>query len=210
MTIMDDPTAPQLLGAGNWNSQASWDDGWEMDPNATTLRGLLWCRRGLVSAHARTIRAASDGFEQWSAAVEAVWWAVALDDILYSLHDRRYPAARSSHAAGATVIGLRWLRHQHAHSIVVTGRGGPKGNFFGADEGPPFRISPSNRWTPRAEIPSTNRTPDKKSEAAYDSHVAGRPLESPITDSIEWFNTILVAAGIDPTQVIDNNDRTVL
>ncbi|MGB4779779.1 hypothetical protein [Microbacterium sp.] len=201
---------PQLLRPETWDGRPSWDDGWQMDPDAETLRGVLWCRHGLIEAHNRAVRARSIAFDHWSAAVEAVWWAVALDDVLHSLHDGRYSDARAAHRDGETVVGLRWLRHQHAHRIVVTGHGGPKRDFFGPNGGPPFYISPSNRWMERANIPSNGRRPDHVTEAAYDARVARHPLESPIEESIKWFDAILTAAGIDPIQEIAGDDPTVL
>lgn len=174
-----------------------------MKPDASTLRGVLWCRSGLIGAYHRALTAGSVAFDHWSAAVEAVWWAVALDDVLFSLHDERYRTARAAHADGETVIGLRWLRHQHAHRIVVTGSGGPKRDFFGPNGGPPFYISPNNRWKQRTDIPVHGRKPDQVAEEAYDAYVSGYPLESPIAESIKWFDTVLTAAGIDTTQAID-------
>jgi len=131
--------------------------------------------------------------------------------LLHSLHDQRYLAARAAQLDGETVVGLRWLRHQHAHRIVVTGRGGAKRNFFGPSGfGPPFYISPSNRWMQRSDIPTDGRKPDRVAEGSYDARVAGYPLDDPITEALKWFDTILTAGGIDPLQDIDEEDPTVL
>ncbi|WP_434513230.1 hypothetical protein [Clavibacter nebraskensis] len=200
-----------LLRPEEWDAHPSWDDGWQMAPDAATLRGVLWCRRGLTGAQHRAVNAGSVAFDHWAAAVEAVWWAVALDEALHSLHDERYRIARASHADGKTVVSLRWLRHQHAHRIVVTGHGGPKRNFFGPTGfGPPFYISPSNRWMQRSDIPADGRRQDHVAEAAYDARVAGYPLDDPIGEALKWFDTVLTAAGIDPHQDADGEDPTVL
>ena len=202
---------PRLYRPAERDAEPSWDDGWQMTPDASTLRGVLWCRRGLTGAQHRALNAGSIAFDHWAAAVEAVWWAVALDDVLHSLHDQRYLAARAAQADGETVVGLRWLRHQHAHRIVVTGRGGAKRNFFGPSGfGPPFYISPSNRWMQRSDIPTDGRKPDRVAEGSYDARVAGYPLDDPITEALKWFDTILTAGGIDPLQDIDEEDPTVL
>lgn len=92
----------------------------------------------------------------------------------------------------------------------MTGQGGPKRDFFGASGGPPFYISPSNRWKQRSEILTDNRRPDKKAEAAYDAHIAGWTLEDPIINSLRWFDLVLTAAGVDPLQDVDEDDPTVL
>lgn len=198
---------PQLLHPAGPLVRPSWSDGWHLGSDAATLRGVVWCRGGVRAALSRVSSAKDIAFDHWAAAVEAVWWAVALDDVLFSLHGGRYPIARSAHPDGQIVVGLRWLRHQHAHQIVVTGQGGAKRDFFG---GPPFYISPSNRWKQRSEIRTDNRRPNKNAEAAYDAHVAGRTLEEPIISSLRWFDLILTAAGVDPLHDVHEDDPTVL
>jgi hypothetical protein len=202
-------SSPQLLRADHRNC-ASWDDGWRLVLDSETRRGVLWSRRGLICAHDRAARAGTIAFDHWSAAVEAVWWAVALDDVLDFLLDGRYRPARAAARDGTTVVGLRWLRHQHAHRIVVTGRGGPKRDFIGPAGGPPFYISPTNRWLPRSEISSSDRRRDKVSEAAYDACVAGHPLELPIAESIKWLDSVLRASGVALDDELDGGDPTIL
>ncbi|RMI13233.1 hypothetical protein EBM89_05260 [Cellulomonas triticagri] len=139
-----------------------------------------------------------------------MWWAVALDDVLNSLLDGRYRPARATERDGQTVVGLRWLRHQHAHRIIVTGQGGPKQDFIGPSGGPPFYISPANRWLPRSDMSVADRKRDPISEEAYDVCVAGHPLESPIAESIKWFDLVLAASGVHPNRRVDGGDPTIL
>jgi len=201
---------PQLLQPVGPLVRPSWSDGWHLDSDAAILRGVVWCRGGLHAAMSRVWSAKDAAFDHWAAAVEDVWWAVALDDVLCSLHDGRYLIARSTHLDGEIVLGLRWLRHPHAHQIAVTGQGGPKRAFFGVSGGPLFYISPSNRWKQRSEFRTDNRRPDKNAEAAYDAHIAGRTLDEPVISSLRWFDLILTAAGVDPLQDVHENDPTVL
>jgi len=112
---------------------------------------------------------------------------------------------------GETVVGLRWLRHQHAHRIVVTGHGGAKRDFFGPTGfGPPFYISQSNRWMQHSDIPTDGRRPDRVTEGAYDARIAGYPLDAPIAEALKWFDTVFTAGGIDPYLDADQEDPTVL
>jgi len=200
----------KLVRTGGPDADPSWEDGWRLTADPVTVRGVIWCRRGLADASGRAARASAIAFDHWAAAVEAVWWAVALDDVLYSLHDGRYPESRGNCPDGQAVVGLRWLRHQHAHRIVVTGEGGPKRDFFGETGGPPFFISPSNTWLRRSAIPTAGRQRDQAAEIAYDSHVAGRALEGPVAQALAWFDVVLVAGGLDPTQTMSGSDPTVL
>ena len=48
---------------------------------------LRLCRHGLIGAHRRAGVAGKGAFDYWAAAVEAVWWAIALDDLLHSLYN---------------------------------------------------------------------------------------------------------------------------
>lgn len=137
------------------SDETRWEDGWRLSADDESLRGVRWCYRAMRAACSRCIGARKIAFDQWTAAVEAVWWAVALDDVLYGLHDDRYKVERSNTADGRTVLGLRWLRHQHTHEMVVTGHGGPKRSFIDPERGgPPFFISPDNRWRARTDMPA--------------------------------------------------------
>lgn len=201
---------PHLVRPESHIAAPSWDDGWQPSASAEIVRGALWCRRGMRAAHARCLQAGSNAFDEWTAAVEGVWWAVALDDVLYKLHDQRYVTERALHRDGETVVGLRWLRHHHAHQIVVTGQGGPKRDFIPTNGGPPFYISPSNRWLKRSAMSTEWRKTDATTEAAYDARVASHPLADPLGESAKWFDDVFSAAGIDPHQDIAGDDPTVL
>lgn len=206
----NEPMPPHLIRPETRIVAPSWNDGWKPQVDTATVRGILWCRRAMLAAYHRCNAAQTIAFDQWTAAVEAVWWAVALDDVLHSFHDGRYLTERALHRDGQTVLGLRWLRHQHAHRIVVTGQGGPKHDFIGGAGEGMYYISPSNRWLERSAIATDGRRRDDVAEAAYDALIARHPLANPITASLTWFDAVLTAAGIDPNQDIAGDDPTVL
>lgn len=205
-TPLSPETELDVHGQPRWTGR--WANGaTPRQPDFDRLRGIGWARRALVAARSRCLQRADDGFETWTAAVEGVWWALALDDVLLATVGPAYRLAREVDPDGRVLQGLRWLRHRHAHEIVVTGAGGPKRDFF--DGGPTglFYISPSNRWMPSDSIPAAL---DKSANLRplYDETVAGRPLDWPLQQCIAWFDRVLDASGFVPPA--DDVDRTVL
>lgn len=128
-------------------------------PSPEVLRAMHWSPRAISTAWERCAGNQGDAHVTWTAAVEGVWWALALDEELREQMPVIYPEARSKDPYGQTVSGFRWLRNRHAHEIVVTGQGGPKKSFYGkSGDGYMFYISPSNRWKRRTDIAPGART----------------------------------------------------
>ena len=182
-------------------------------PSSEQLRIAIWARRGLAAC-ARDAGAA-DAAAAWIAAVQGTWWVAALSDLYRKdlVGNETYRAVIGQDLAGQVVWGMRWLRHLHIHNLRISGQGGAKRNFFGGGDvseaglGPPFYISPSNRWLPADQLLALedDRGP-KEERQRYEQHVAGRPLRATLESAGRWFDRLASACGhpstltaIDPT-----------
>ncbi|WP_146086477.1 hypothetical protein [Rathayibacter sp. AY1D1] len=179
-------------------TSAHWSDGWRAEPNQEKAAALWWCLRASEDRVRRAARE-SDAFEVWTAAVEAVWWLIALDDGLRSICGGRYRAATQAFSEGKVLTGLKWLRNRHAHEVMVTANAGPVRDFFGADRRPDedyvFYLSPTARWKNADDI----HAPDDKQawmKPFYAQHVGGRDLDSPILECTAWLSDVLEASGL--------------
>jgi hypothetical protein len=178
-------------------------------PGPDVLRALHWSRHALGEAYGRCASNQNDAQKTWTAAVEGVWWALALDEELKEQMPVIYPEARAQDPYGQTVSGFRWLRNRHAHEILVTGQGGPKKEFF-AKPGDDymFYISPSNRWKRRDDIAPRREKIDETAQERYDSYVAGWPLDMTLSRACTWFDRVFSACDYPP--VDEMVDKTVL
>ena len=162
------------------------------------VKALFWSRRAATEARRRMAAAAQDGFAFWSAAVEATWWVAALDE---SFGDKGgftytpgYAEVRDRDSAGRTVRAMRWLRNRHAHEITVTGRGGPKPDFYGGPaDSYVFFISPANRWKRSSEIKHGRL--GNKERGFYDEVLGGQPIEQTLGTALKWFDRVFEASG---------------
>jgi hypothetical protein len=181
-------------------------------PEHDVLRAMYWSRRALGEAWGRCAGNQADAHATWTAAVEGVWWALALDEELCARMPVIYPEARSQDPYGQTVSGLRWLRNRHAHEILVTGHGGPKKDFYGKPgDGYTFYISPSNRWKKRDDVSPRREEVTKAAETAqgrYDDYVAGWPLDMTLSRACIWFDRVFSACNYPPLD--ESGDKTVL
>jgi hypothetical protein len=163
-------------------------------PDENNLRSLAWSKRALSGAWGRSANSTRDAFLAWTAAVEGVWWVLALDEHLDAHIGMPYREARDQDPYGKVVAGMRWLRNRHAHEIMVTGRGGAKKSFFGTPGSIVF-ISPSNRWKLSADInPRRDRSKPELREL-YDVTVAGLALEQSLEQATIWFDRVFSACG---------------
>ncbi len=200
---------------------ARWTDGYAVaTPAPERMRAMHWARQAVEAAGVRSQSTSSDAFATWTAAVEAVWWVAALDDLLDKVVGKEeYRPARDADDCGQVVLGLRWLRHLHIHEIAVTGTGGPKEPFF-----PPpganyvVYISPSNRWLPSDELtqrsngaklqPGGRGSVAQRQRACYDAVVAGLPLSMATDRAGVWHDRVVSACGFPP--YVAPEDTTVL
>lgn len=178
-------------------------------PDPDVLRAMRWSHRAVCEAWARCAGNQGDAHKTWTAAVEGVWWALALDEELTEQMKVIYPEARAQDPYGQTVSGFRWLRNRHAHEILVTGQGGPKKDFYGKPgDGYMFYISPSNRWKRRVDISPRRELIDERAQERYDNYVAGRSLEDTLSRAIIWFDRVFSACNYPSLD--DLADKTVL
>lgn len=170
-----------IPGQGDHSHTANWPEDLECPPlpDEDKARAILWARSALAAASARCGNNSGDAFITWTAAVEGVWWALALDESLALLIGPKvYEELRDNDQHGRVVSGFKWVRNRHARELFVTGAGGPKQSFYSQPSSKRvLYISPSNRWK-RADDIRADHDRDKKGLAklAYDEHVAGLPL----------------------------------
>lgn len=177
---------------------ARWTGGYAVaTPAPGRMRAMRWARQAVEAAGSRSQSTSSDAFATWTAAVEAVWWVAALDDLLDKVVGKEeYRPARDADDCGQVVLGLRWLRHLHIHEIAVTGTGGPKKPFF-----PPpganyvVYISPSNRWLPSDQLTPRKSDPNLPLRDCYDAAVAGLPLSMATDRAVVWHDRVVSACG---------------
>ncbi len=171
---------------------------------------MHWAHRAIAAAADRGEVNRDDAFATWTAAVEAVWWVAALDDLLDKVVGKEaYRPARDADDCGRVVLGLRWLRHLHIHEVAITGAGGPKKPFFpppGADY--VVYISPSNRWLPSNKLKPRESDPNLALRAIYDEEVAGLPLSMTTERAAIWHDRVMSACGFPP--YVEPDDSTVL
>ncbi len=193
------------------SSTARWTDGYTVTtPEPGRLRAMHWARQAITAAGVRSQATSSDAFATWTAAVEAVWWVAALDDLLDKVVGKeKYRPVRDADDCGRVVRGLRWLRHLHIHEVAITGAGGPKKPFF-APPGEDYvlYISPSNRWLPSDNLKPRDTDSDLALRAIYDEVVAGLPLSMATDRAVVWHDRVVSACGFPP--YLEPEDPTVL
>ena len=190
---------------------ARWTDGLAVtSPESGRLRAMHWAYRAITAAAARGEANRDDAFATWTAAVEAVWWVAALDDLLDTVVGKKeYRPARDADDCGRVVLGLRWLRHLHIHEVAITGAGGPKKPLL-----PPLGqnyvlyISPSNRWLPSDRLKPRADDPNLALRAVYDEVVAGLSFSMATTRAVIWHDRVMSACGFPP--YAEPDDTTVL
>ncbi|MFU8947893.1 hypothetical protein ACLRGF_14305 [Mycetocola zhadangensis] len=199
--------SPELTVDSDW--EAHWSDQWNATATPDEVISLGWSRAALIDARHRQL-ATDDGRLAWTAAVEAAWWAISLDESLSNvIGSKRYREARSRNRFGRVVEGMLWLRNVHAHRLVVTGYGGTKRDFFTPeDKGAMFVISPSNRWLTADEIDPDHKMRREDLRGLYDQHVAGLPLDMSLEIAHKWISQVMFASEIPAPAVL--NDPTVL
>ena len=195
-----------------WSSRtARWTDGLAVaTPESGRLRAMHWAHRAIRAAAARGEVDRDDAFATWTAAVEAVWWVAALDDVLDKVVGKeKYRPARDADDCGRVVLGLRWLRHLHIHEVAITGAGGPKKPFF-APPGEDYvlYISPSNRWLPSDNLKPRDTDSNLALRAIYDEVVAGLPLSMATERAVIWHDRVMSAWGFPP--YVEPDHSTVL
>ena len=181
-------------------------------PPSDVLRAMHWSRHALSEAWGRCANSQTDAHATWTAAVEGVWWALALDEELNAQMPVIYPEARAQDPYGQTVSGLRWLRNRHAHEILVTGQGGAKKDFLGKPgDDYVLYVSPSNRWKKRYEVSPRREEATKAaktSQERYDNYVADWPLEMTLSRAGVWFDRVFSACAYPPLDPPE--DATIL
>lgn len=65
-------------------------------PEHDQLRAMHWSKRALGEAWGHCGNSTGDAFRSWTAAVEGVWWALALDEVLTT---RMAPAPGNAYKA---------------------------------------------------------------------------------------------------------------
>lgn len=187
---------------GDW--LARWQDEWALSPDEDLATAVAWSRAAISEARHRQL-STNNARLAWTAAVEGVWWALALDEVLMEAIGDRYKAARAENEYGRVVAAMRWLRNVHAHRLAVTGRGGAKKDFLPTSSGQTFfYISPSNRWMSADEIDPEGKMRSKNQRQPYDAHVAGLPLDMSLEIALKWFSQIVSASGISgPNDAVD-------
>lgn len=168
-------------------------------PSGEQLQAWTWSKRAIGAAWGRCGNNEGDAFRTWTAAVEGVWWVLALDEELFAHLGQPYADAKSKDPCGKVVRGMKWLRNRHAHEIMVTGHGGAKKPFFGTPDSIVF-ISPSNRWKPSEEINAQRDEGFESHRKRYDASVAGLPLEHSLYQTTIWFDRVFSACGFPDLQ----------
>lgn len=176
-------------------------------PTEEQLRAWTWARRAVGEAAARCGNNSSDAFKTWTAAVEGVWWVLALDEELKEHFGHPYSEAKALDPYGQIVRGMKWLRNRHAHEIMVTGSGGAKKPFYGTPGGVIY-ISPSNRWKTSEVINAQRDEGFEHHRKRYDQSVAGVPLDMSLSQATIWFDRVFSASGFPDLTPPD--DPTIL
>ncbi|GAA3681992.1 hypothetical protein GCM10023081_20110 [Arthrobacter ginkgonis] len=187
--LLSDPDNPRF---------AKWQDYSPPTFHPEVQGGVHAAREALRNAWSRSSRDRMDARACWAAAVEGVWWTMALDDVFETQLGAVYNSARDADRYGQVVGAFRWIRHRHAHEMVSTATAGPARNFFGPhpEPGALFYISPSIRWKRSGEVHSEHdRQP--KLRPLYDAHVGGRPIGSTLESAWTWFDRVISACGLE-------------
>src|SRR5579875_3623481 len=128
-----------------------------------------------------------------NASVEAMMWVVAMDDHLRA--DPAYVSRRDGDVGGRIVRGLRWARNAAVHQLVSVHVTPPQGMTFPMTF--PLTFERAATWRPRTEISGVHRRqPDN--EAAYDSAIAGQPVQQTLRDAAHFL--MLTAARMHSDQ----------
>jgi hypothetical protein len=125
----------------------------------------------------------------YMAAVEATWWAAAVDEQLEKLHKATYTDHRDHDNRGGAVLGLRWARDRHMHQLPISVT--QDGRHFPADGEPLPRMMAGFYWASAEDFPPADPGRDKglvaeARRAAYEDHVQGRGVTN-VLRSVHWW-----------------------
>ena len=119
----------------------------------------------------------------------ALVWICSLEEALWPRpEDATYDADLAASEDGRVIPGLRRARNSLVHELVepVPPEGGLEYPLFGATG----RLEFTPRWVPLASLGPGDPTASKKrltiQSAAYDAHVAGKPLAEPLQRAARW------------------------
>ncbi|MCJ1682340.1 hypothetical protein [Rathayibacter sp. VKM Ac-2928] len=100
---------PSTLTADGYYVPPTWSGGRVTETERGRAVTLWWCLRAAESRAAESGKE-NVGFAVWSAAVEAVWWIVALEDGLIDMcGDERWKRLLRGSPDDQVLRGLRWL-----------------------------------------------------------------------------------------------------
>jgi hypothetical protein len=135
----------------------------------------------------------------WKAVRDALSWLHRTEEL--AKRDPGYFAARGSSDLGLTMAGLIWVRTVVDHHgaevlgntptpVIVTRYGSRHGGatFQGTGE-QRVDLSQTLVWPPRSSLPP-GRPETHGRDVAYDQHVAGRDLLSPLRDALGFLSGI--------------------
>jgi hypothetical protein len=158
-----------------------------MDVEDSLAKRLSYSLHGLQQATLRCDAAhwhrPEDAF---TAAAEAVSWAVALDAALERSRDN-YTTARQSNSDGQTVRGMKFVRDQVHHADELYDF-----VFLGAVFGGLHGMRAGWVWKQLGEIepPLTSKSRKRGKSLGYDAHLGGKALVDPLLDANRWFSSL--------------------
>jgi hypothetical protein len=143
--------------------------------------------RGLRDAVAR-FGAATNGLAErdedgvMAAVAEAAMWACALDQRWWKRVG--YEGRREGDPDGRLLPGLRWARNQGVHQLVALHRVSDRAGM-GFPLSFPMSFGWQVTWLSRDQVPEEDRI-DERLRAAYDEHLAGRPVRGTLEYAVAW------------------------
>jgi hypothetical protein len=135
----------------------------------------------------------------WKAVRDALGWLHRIEEL--AKNHPGYFTARGGSAEGLMMAGLIWMRtvvdHHGAEVLGSTHTPAFVTRYDSRDRATSFQGTGEQRvgssrtlvWPPRASLPSGQRERHAH-DVAYDQHVAGRDLLSPLRDALGFLNQI--------------------
>ncbi|MBD8466777.1 hypothetical protein IFU30_10910 [Plantibacter sp. CFBP 8798] len=133
--------------------------------------------------------------------VEGTWWVAALDEQIRkglgsrSLHlQQAYVRARDLEVDGRYIRAFLWARNRHSHQLPFT-------TAYDETVDKPVARAPTKYsdhlvWAPAQSFPAADeKHANPKQAEAYDTLLAGHPLNATIYHCLLWFSKV---AGRDP------------
>lgn len=133
---------------------------------------------------------------------EALWWTVSADDGFTELSDgtqnyyatpTAYQNARDADPNGKIMLGLIYARNRcgHQRAIATTVTLPTPGSPI------PMVLGPVFIWLPSSQLPPPDPAhPNTALRQAYDTQLAGRPVEASIGSIKRWFDQERVRLGL--------------